>query len=181
MAQEQTLQVWDRAVRLFHWSLVVSFAVAWLTAEEWDDLHEWAGYAAGALIGFRLIWGLIGPRYARFSQFLRAPGAVLAYLGGMARGREPRHLGHNPAGAAMIVALLLTMAGTVTTGWMATLDAFWGVAWVERSHGLLADGMLVLVGLHLGGVVLASLRHHENLVRAMLTGRKRAPAAGDIA
>jgi cytochrome b len=181
MPEEQTLKVWDVAVRLFHWSLVVSFAVAWLTAEEWDDLHEWAGYAAAALIGFRLIWGLIGPRYARFSQFLRAPGTVLAYLVGMARGRERRYVGHNPAGAAMIVALLLALAGTATTGWMYTLDAFWGVAWVEQTHKLLADGMLALIGLHVAGVVIASLRHHENLVRAMVTGRKRAAAQGDIA
>ena len=104
---EPTVKVWDPVVRLFHWSLVASFAVAWLTADEWDDLHEWAGYAAAALIGFRLIWGVVGPRYARFSQFMRSPGAVAAYLRATFVGREPRYLGHNPAGSLMILGLIL--------------------------------------------------------------------------
>ena len=173
---ERTMPVWDPLVRLLHWSLVVSFAVAWLTAEAWDDLHEWADYAAAALIGFRLIWGLVGPRFARFAQFLRSPASTLGYLSATLRGGEPRYLGHNPAGGAMIVVLLLTLLGTSATGWMYTLDAFWGVAWVEQAHNALANLMLALVALHVAGVVFASLRHRENLVRAMQDGRKRAPA-----
>lgn len=177
---EQTIKVWDPLVRLFHWSLVVSFAIAWLTADEWDDLHEWAGYAAAALIGFRLLWGLAGPRYARFRQFVRSPGTVMDYIRASVRGNEPRYLGHNPAGAVMIVGLILAMAGTALTGWMYTLDAFWGVDWVEETHELLADLMLVMVGVHVAGVIVASLRHKENLVRAMINGRKRAPGDTDI-
>lgn len=176
-----TVKVWDPLVRLFHWSLVASFAVAWITADEWDDLHIWAGYAAAGLIAFRLVWGLIGPRYARFTQFLRAPGTVAAYLKDLAGGRERRYLGHNPAGAAMILALIVSLAALCLTGWMYTLDTFWGEEWVEELHEVLANLLLVLVGLHVAGVVLASLKHHENLVRAMITGRKRAPAAGDEA
>lgn len=176
-----TVKVWDPLVRIFHWSLVASFAVAWITADEWDDLHIWAGYAAAALIAFRLVWGLIGPRYARFTQFLRAPGTVAAYLKDLAGGRERRYLGHNPAGAAMVLALIVSLAALCLTGWMYTLDMFWGEEWVEELHEILANLLLVLVGLHVAGVVLASLKHHENLVRAMITGRKRAPAAGDEA
>jgi cytochrome b len=176
-----TVRVWDPLVRIFHWSLVASFAVAWISADEWDDLHIWAGYTAAALIAFRLVWGLIGPRYARFTQFLRAPGAVAAYLKDLVSGRERRYLGHNPAGAAMILALILSLTALCLTGWMTTLDMFWGEDWVEEIHEALANLLLVLVGLHLAGVVLASLKHHENLVRAMITGRKRAPAAGDEA
>ncbi|ESR23968.1 cytochrome b/b6 domain-containing protein [Lutibaculum baratangense] len=179
--REPSIKVWDPLVRLFHWSLAVSFAVAWLTAEDWGDLHEWAGYAAGALIAFRVVWGLVGPTYARFGNFVRSPATVTRYLSDVARGREPRYIGHNPAGGLMIVALIVGLAGTALTGWMSTLDAFWGIEWVEETHEVLANVMLGLVLLHIGGVVLASLRHRENLARAMVIGRKRAPGASDVA
>lgn len=175
-----TVRVWDLAVRVFHWSLVISFAVAWLSAEDWRDLHLWAGYAAVALVAFRVVWGFYGSRYARFRQFLRGPRTVIAYLKDVAAGRELRHLGHNPAGAAMILALLLCMVGLCLTGWLYTTEAFWGVAWVEETHEILANLLLALVGLHVAGVVLASRRHHENLVRAMVSGRKRVPSAFDV-
>jgi cytochrome b len=177
---EPTVKVWDPIVRLFHWCLVVSFAVAWLTADTWDDIHEFAGYAAAALIGFRLVWGLVGPRYARFTQFVRSPRETLRYLGNMIRGRERRHLGHNPAGGMMVVGLIVVLAGTALTGWMYTTDAFWGVEWVEETHEFLANLMLILVTLHVAGVVFASFRHRENLARAMVIGRKRAPQSGDV-
>ena len=176
-----TIRVWDPLVRLFHWSLAASFALAWLTAEAWEDLHHWAGYAAAALVGFRLLWGLLGPRYARFSQFIRSPADVARYLAAILRGREPRYLGHNPAGGLMILALLAGMALTAATGWMYTTDMFWGVEWVEEIHEAAATLMLGLVGLHVAGVVVASLRHRENLALSMLTGRKRKPAPADIA
>jgi cytochrome b len=176
-----SIAVWDPLVRLFHWSLAVSFVIAWLTADEWESLHIWAGYAAGALIAFRVLWGVVGPRYARFAQFMRPPATTLGYLSATLRGREPRYIGHNPLGALMIIALMFGLAGTAVTGWMYTLDAFWGVEWVEETHELLANVMLALVFLHVAGVVFASLRHGENLVRAMVVGRKRAPAETDIA
>ncbi|MDA1101606.1 MAG: cytochrome b/b6 domain-containing protein [Proteobacteria bacterium] len=178
---EQTIKVWDPFVRLFHWSLVVSFAIAWLTADEWDDLHEWAGYAAAGLIGLRLLWGLIGPKYARFSQFVRSRNAIMDYIRASILGGEPRYIGHNPAGGLMIVGLILAMAGTAFTGWMSTLNAFWGVEWAEETHEALASFMLILVVIHVAGVVFASLRHKENLLRAMINGRKRVPEASDIA
>lgn len=174
------VKVWDPLVRLFHWSLVASFAVAWLSADEWQDLHLWAGYAAGALIAFRLVWGLIGPRTARFATFVRRPREVLDYFGAMVRGGEARHLGHNPAGGAMIIALLGGMAGLSLSGWLYTTDMFWGAEWLEETHEVLANLLLALVGLHLVGVVVASLRHRESLIRAMITGRKRAAAMGDV-
>ena len=179
--RETTVRVWDPLVRIFHWSLVASFAVAWISADAWDGLHIWAGYAAAGLIAFRLVWGLLGPRYARFGQFLRSPAAVAAYLKDLVSGRERRYLGHNPAGGAMILALMLGLAALCLTGWMYTLDMFWGEEWVEEVHEALANLLLLLVVLHLAGVVLAGLKHQENLVRAMITGRKRAPAAGDEA
>jgi cytochrome b len=174
------IRVWDPLVRLFHWSLVLSFAVAWLSAGSFEALHIWAGYAAGALILLRLAWGFVGTPYARFAQFVRPPRAVLAYLKAVLTGSEARHLGHNPAGGAMILVLLLAMGATAVSGWMLTSDAFWGVEWVQHLHELLANGLLLLVGLHVAGVMLASYRHRENLVAAMIRGRKRAAAAGDI-
>lgn len=112
------VRVWDPLVRVFHWGLVAAFATAWLTADELQPVHEFAGYTVAGLVAFRLVWGLVGSRYARFAQFLKGPGETLAYLGDMTRGRERRYLGHNPAGAAMIVALLVTLAGTAFTGWL---------------------------------------------------------------
>ena len=197
---------------MFHWGLVAAFATAWLTADELQPVHEFAGYTVAALVAFRLVWGLVGSRYARFAQFLKGPGETLAYLGDMTRGRERRYLGHNPAGAAMVVALLVTLSGTAFTGWLMedearlamlpSMPAIVAPAWADNDgggdereygarsevegplkevHETLANLMLLLAALHVGGVVLASLRHHENLARAMVTGDKRGPGPGDIA
>lgn len=176
-----TVNVWDPCVRIFHWSLVASFAVAWLSADEIKDLHEWAGYMAAALITFRLAIGFAGSRYARFTQFIRSPKETLSYTGDVIFNREARYLGHNPLGALMVVALLASTVLVAGTGWLQTTDAFWGIEWVEEAHEMLADVMLALVALHVGGVVLGSFRHGENLVRAMITGRKPAPEPGDVA
>ncbi|MDP3960666.1 MAG: cytochrome b/b6 domain-containing protein [Pseudorhodobacter sp.] len=198
------IKVWDLGVRVFHWSLVATFAVAWLSSEDADVVHAWSGYVAAGLIALRLVWGLVGPRYARFSQFITGPSAAVSYLKASLVGHEPRYVGHNPAGAAMIVALLITMSATVFTGWL-TLDparvamlpalpAIVGPAFAEDGeeeggddsvvseiHGALANLMLLLVVLHVAGVVLASRRHQENLAAAMVSGVKRAPAVGDVA
>ena len=176
-----TVKVWDPAVRLFHWSLVAVFAIAWLTGDEWDKVHEIAGYVILGLITFRVLWGVMGTHYARFWQFVRGPRAVRTYLRAMLQGREKRYIGHNPAGGAMVLALVLALAATGLSGWMTTLDMFWGAEWVEEIHEVLANLMLLLIGLHIAGVVLASLRHGENLVRAMINGRKRQAAPGDVA
>ena len=176
----RSVRVWDLFVRLFHWSLVTSFVVAWFTSHSSETIHHWAGYAAAALVLMRVLWGIVGTRYARFAQFARGPRTVLAYLGAIATGREARHIGHNPAGGAMVLALLVAMAATALTGWMQTTDQFWGIAWVTRAHDLIAHGLLALVFVHIAGVVLASLRHRENLVRAMVTGHKRTPETGDV-
>lgn len=173
------IRVWDPFVRLFHWGLVLSFAVAWLSSRSWEQLHDWAGYAAAALVLSRAAWGVIGTRYSRFSHFVRSPRVVLDYLAAIARGDEARHIGHNPAGGAMVVALMLTMVCTAFTGWLLTTDAFWGVTWMQHLHNLLAHGILALVCLHIAGVLLASFRHRENLIAAMISGQKRASKIDD--
>ena len=175
------VRVWDWVVRLFHWSLVVSFATAWLTAHSSEDIHYLAGYAAAGLIALRVIWGIVGTHYARFSQFTRGPRTVLGYMKAIVTGSEARYIGHNPAGGAMVITLMAIMFMTALTGWMTTTDQFWGVEWVSHAHEWSAKAILMLVFVHLAGVAVASVRHRENLVRAMLTGRKRMAEPGDVA
>ncbi len=170
---DRTVRVWDPFVRVFHWSQAALIAVAWLTEDGPKTLHQTAGYIIAGMLALRVVWGFVGPRHARFSDFVRGPSTVLGYLRAMVAGREPRYLGHNPAGGAMVVALLLTVAGTAMTGWLQTTDAFWGSSVMEEIHETLASLILVLVAAHLAGVTLASMRHDENLARSMVDGRKR--------
>jgi cytochrome b len=179
--------VWDPFVRLFHWGLATAILVAFLTEDDLLALHTWAGYTVLALIGARLIWGVIGPRLARWWNFVRGPRATLAYLRTVLRGHPARYLGHNPAGAAMAVALITGFALTAITG-MAVLGAGELAGplaplmqgWSSESahalkevHEFLAWATLSLVPLHLLGVALSSLQHRENLVRGMIDGYKR--------
>lgn len=178
----EVARVWDPFVRLFHWGLVTSFVVAWLTSHgSRATIHHWAGYAALSLIVVRVLWGVMGTTYARFAQFVHHPRTVLTYLAAIARGNEERYIGHNPAGGAMVIALMAMMTATVVSGWMTTTDRYFGVSWVETLHSLLAHGILALVLIHVGGVLLASYRHRENLVAAMISGRKRAAGQNDVA
>ncbi|QPC95232.1 cytochrome b/b6 domain-containing protein [Mesorhizobium sp. INR15] len=172
------VRVWDWVVRCFHWALVLCFATAWFTSHSSEVFHHIAGYAAAALVAIRLVWGFVGTPYARFSQFVRDPVTVLHYLLAILSGREARYIGHNPAGGAMVIALIAAMGSTALTGWLMTTDAYFGVSWIEAAHSLAAHGLLLFVFLHIGGVVLASLRHRENLVLAMITGRKRKAEPG---
>jgi cytochrome b len=168
-----TVKVWDPFVRVFHWSLAGLFLLAYATADEMENVHISAGYAIAGLLALRLVWGFVGPRHARFSDFVRSPRAVLTYLRAATLFRAPRHLGHNPAGGAMIVALMAMLIGTGVTGYMMTTDAYWGVAWVEEVHETLANLTVGLVAFHVTGVLVTSFEHRENLVKAMITGRKR--------
>lgn len=172
--------VWDLPVRVFHWLMVACFAGAWLTAESerWRLLHVSLGYGLAALVVFRLVWGLIGTRHARFASFVRGPSAVLRYLKSLTGPRPEHHTGHNPAGGWAILALLGLAAVVVSTGWAHYQDL--GGEWLEEIHEGAATAMLAVVGLHVGGVIVSSWLHRENLVRAMVTGRKQAPASEDI-
>jgi cytochrome b len=173
-SQTLTVTVWDRFVRVFHWSLAGLFVFCFATGDVWEHPHEWAGYAIAALVCSRVVWGLIGPQHARFSDFVFRPSVILGFLYDSLHFRAKRYLGHNPAGGAMVLALLGTIAMICATGVMMGMDAFWGEAWVENLHLAASWGAIALIALHIGGVALASIEHRENLVRAMVTGRKRA-------
>ncbi len=171
------VRVWDLFVRVFHWALVLSFFAAYLSTESIGRLHKWSGYLALALVAARVVWGFIGSTHARFASFVPTPGALGAYLRALVHGREPRSLGHNPAGAVMIVFLLCAVSAIGVSGWMLTLDAFWGNETVETLHTLLVDASLIAVAIHVAANVYESLHQRENLIAAMVTGRKRAPPA----
>lgn len=168
-----TIVVWDPLVRIFHWALAVSFFGAYLLGDDGGRLHEVVGYVALGLVGFRLLWGMVGSRYARFSSFIPSSGVLLRYVKDMLARKEARYIGHNPAGAVMIVALLTAVIATGISGWMMTTAALWDAEWVEEIHEAMAGTTLFLVSLHIAGVVFSSLRNHENLVKAMITGHKR--------
>ena len=205
--QPARILVWDPLVRFGHWALVVAFAIAYLNAEEEtnavDPVHVWGGYAVGIIVALRVVWGFLGPRYARFSDFVCGPTRAVRYLAELVRGGGRRYLGHSPAGGAMVVALLLCLAGTVGTGLVAYGDIGKGplatgsvsaVLSNEQNegsaageqarrearksvfgelHGALANFTLFLVVLHVLGVGLASVVHRENLVLSMFNGEKQ--------
>jgi cytochrome b len=175
----RTTLVWDAPTRAFHWLLAASFAGAFVTAgsERWRLAHTTLGYTVLGLVGFRLLWGVIGTRHARFAQFVRGPRVVAAYLGSLLALRPQRYAGHNPAGAVAIVALLALAAATALAGW--ALEAF-DVHALEELHEGLANAMLAVVGVHVAGVAASSGLHRENLVAAMIDGRKRVPPAEGI-
>lgn len=166
--------VWDAPVRVFHWLMVLSFAGAYLTAESerWRLAHVTLGYTLAGLVAFRILWGLVGTRHARFASFVRGPAAVARYLGSLLRGRPEHHSGHNPAGALAIVALVLLALAVSASGWATYQDI--GGHWLEEAHEAAASLMLAVVGVHVAGVVVGSWLHRENLVRSMVTGRKAA-------
>jgi len=199
--------VWDPLVRFGHWALVAAFAVAYLSAEEEaggpDPLHVWGGYVVGVLVVLRVVWGFVGPRHARFSDFVRSPIVALAYFRDLLYGRARRYIGHSPAGGAMVIALLVCLAATVVTGLIAYGEEGKGPmavimvtganangneaghraltekrggkaeSTIGELHGLMANVTVVLVVAHIFGVAVASIVHKENLVLAMITGRKR--------
>ncbi len=176
-------KVWDLPLRVFHWLLVIGFFVAYLTEDELLDIHVWAGYLVFGLLVFRLVWGFIGNRYARFASFLCSPMASVAYIKDVVALKPKRYLGHNPAGAAMIVLLLASLLMTVLTGFavygadqgagpLASIGPANEDLW-EDLHELFANLTVVLVVLHIAGVAVESFIHKENLAKAMVHGNKK--------
>jgi cytochrome b len=185
--QNNQVYVWDPLVRVFHWTLALAFVTAWITEDDWLDLHVPAGYTVLGLLLFRVVWGVIGTRHARFTDFVRSPATMLAYLQDVIAVRARRYLGHNPAGGAMVIALLVslaitTLSGMAVYGYKEFSGPLAGMLYsapdwlgdpLEDIHEFFANFTLLLILLHLAGVALASLQHRENLVRSMFTGYKR--------
>ena len=180
----QQVSVWDPLVRIAHWLLAAAVIVAWWTREHNYPLHLDAGYAVLAIVVFRIAWGFVGGRHARFGDFLFGPREAFAYLGRLLRGRAGRFVGHSPAGAWMIFLLLLTLlvcclsgialdAAENRAGPLAATRLFIYTEQIVAIHVWSTKLLEILVPLHVAGVMLASHAHRENLVSAMITGRKR--------
>ena len=164
--------VWDLPTRLFHWLLATSFVGAFITAESeyFRDLHVLLGYSVLGLIGFRLLWGIVGTRYARFTALALGPTRLKRYLRSLVTGAPEHYVGHNPAGSWVIVGLLLLGLLAGATGY-ATYEELGG-EWIEDVHEGVSNTMLALVVVHVLGVLVSSVLHRENLVRAMVDGYK---------
>ena len=201
MIKNKEIHVWDFLIRVFHWSLVLTFFISYFTGDEEDLVHVYAGYTVLGLIVFRLIWGFIGSKNARFSNFLSSPSKVIAYLKGLVSGKPQHYTGHNPAAGWMVIALLISLFVTtisglkiyaveegkgplanVTTEFYVINSAFADndkdkkdsdELW-EELHEVSANFTLILIFLHVLGVIVSSKLHKENLVKAMITGKKKA-------
>jgi len=198
------VQVWDPVVRIFHWSLVAAFTVAYLSGEDESRLHELIGYVVIGLVLFRIVWGFVGTKYARFNDFVYRPATVMGYAKDFLWGKTKRYLGHNPLGGMMVLALLASLLATGITGYLLQetkegsmaltapasttntvsfiSNAFAddddnehedGDEFLKEIHELFANFTLLLVIVHVVGVIAGGLMHRENLVWAMITGRKR--------
>lgn len=186
MKHEAEVRVWDPFVRVFHWGLAAAFFTAWITEDDFLDLHTLAGYTALALVLVRIPWGFIGSRHARFGDFVRPPREAFAYALDSLRGKARRYIGHNPAGGLMILALLALIPLTALSGmavlgaeegagplaWLMAGSPHWLEDFVEETHEFLANTTLFLVLIHVAGVLVEGVLHRENLVRAMVTGCK---------
>lgn len=184
----QTVKVWDLPTRLFHWILVVLMIAQWLTAENDSTIqyHIWGGYTVLVLVLFRVIWGFAGSDTARFRDFIRGPGAALAYVKALLRGETPLYLGHNPMGGWSIVAMLVLLLIQAGTGLFANDDIMtegplygWvskGTSdWLTTIHKFNFNLLLLVIAVHISAVLFYLFVKRENLIHPMLSGRKHLP------
>jgi cytochrome b len=165
--------VWDRFVRLFHWSLVGCIGLNEFVLEPGETLHEWVGYTACAWVMARIVWGFVGSTHARFEDFFPTPTRLVVHLSALRRGHHPVYVGHNPLGALMMFALMALVVALGITGWMQGTDTYFGEEWLQELHEFLADGLLVAAGGHALAALIMSKVERVNLIRAMITGVKR--------
>ena len=169
--KRQEIKVWDPLVRIFHWTLVGMVFFNLLNDEE-GRLHQLAGYSVLCLMAFRLMWGVVGPHHARFRNFLTGPGEVKAYLKGLLFGSDRRYIGHNPAGGWMVAIMLAWLTITAASGSLLAIGPYPGLGLIEGIHEAFAESLPMIIAIHVCGAILSGMWHRENLVKAMITGRK---------
>lgn len=172
-ATTKRILIWDLPTRVFHWTLVVCFIGAILTkeSERYRLFHVTFGYTMMGLVVFRIVWGLIGTKYAKFSSFFFAVKQVKQYLEGLLRKRPVHYLGHNPLGSIAIYLILTSVLVISVSGYCIYNDI--GPNWYAKAHEISANFLIGLVLIHIFGVAISSLFHQENLVSAMITGFKQ--------
>jgi cytochrome b len=183
----RAVYVWDLPVRLFHWSLVLLVIASWASRElDYMEVHRWSGYAILTLVAFRIGWGFVGTRHARFADFVRTPRAMRAYMADTLAGRKAGFLGHNPAGGWSVIALLACLLVQAVTGLFVTDEVLFDGPFfravseetahrLKQLHGINFNVLLILIGLHLAAIAFYRIAKGENLVRPMVTGTKWVP------
>lgn len=171
-SSETSRPVWDRFVRVFHWALVSCVLLNQFVLEEGETPHEWAGYLAAALVVARIVWGFIGSRHARFSEFFPTPSRLRQHVQAMRSGVPEHHWGHNPAGALMMLLLMGLVLALGVTGWLQGTDAYFGEEWLQELHEWLANDLLLSAGLHAASAIVMGRIERTRLVKAMVTGVK---------
>lgn len=166
------VKVWDPVVRLFHWSLVTCVLLNLWVLEDGKTAHEWTGYVASALVALRVVWGLIGTRYARFSDFFPTPARLTRHLSALRQGEHPQYTGHNPVGALMMLALMLLVLSLGFTGWLQGTDTYFGEEWLEELHEGLANTLMLAAGVHAAAALVMGRLERVRLIKAMVTGKK---------
>lgn len=169
---EASRPVWDLFVRVFHWTLVVCVLLNSFVLDDGETIHQWAGYLAAALVLARVVWGFIGSRHARFTDFFPTPGRIVRHVRGLWSGHAEFHWGHNPLGALMMLALMGLVLALGVTGWMQGLDAYWGEEWLQELHEVIGEALIILVGLHAVAALLMGRIERARLLKAMVTGVK---------
>jgi len=165
------IRVWDPLVRILHWALVIC-VISNLLNESGHFAHRTLGLIASGVVIVRFIWGFIGPQYARFSDWFPTPARLVPYVKSLLRNEAPRHVGHNPAGAVMMILLMVLVTSLGISGYLMTTDAFDGVEWLQALHETFANILIGSVVLHVGAALFESWKHKENLVASMLHGKK---------
>lgn len=171
-ASVRTVHVWDRFIRVFHWSLVACVLTNFFVIDDGETLHQWLGYAASVLVLARIVWGFIGPRHARFSDFFPTPTKIRKHLADLRSSATGLHDGHNPVGALVMLAMLAVVLSLGLTGYMQTTDTFWGQKWLQELHEMLASTLIAFAGLHAAAAIVMSRIERTNLIAAMITGVK---------
>ncbi|MCY0109006.1 cytochrome b/b6 domain-containing protein [Pseudomonas monsensis] len=169
-----SLRLWDPLVRLFHLSIASVFVANYFFNEAGDDWHVWLGYYAMGWLSLRIVWGFIGPRSARWADFWPTPARLLAHGRSLIAGRPEHRLGHSPIGGLVMILMMLALSTLGLSGWaMEEVDALWGADWPLQVHETAADGLLVLVCIHVAAALFESILVRDNLPLSMLTGRRR--------
>lgn len=168
----QSIKVWDPFVRLFHWSLVACVLINYFIIDDGETVHQWLGYVASGLVAARIVWGFIGTRHARFSDFFPTRARLQAHFQALRSGAADDHPGHNPFGAVMMLALIALVLALGLSGYLQTTDLFWGEEWLQELHEMLASALIGLATLHALAAIVMGRLQRTNLIAAMVTGVK---------